>query len=295
MIPPCTSLDSMGDARLESVKSLAFSRLPVPILGYIHYQADSSQEYRIKPWFVCLLADSCQGENAASIASLAGHAMRGQLWIYPILQPCTSQYRLYFRCMLCAFLQAMPESSRISAERLIQRVKIWQLHEMCPELSSVQLANRLGIPTVTVQYALRIQRIAPADMLKAYSHQAVKAWAASIPIASSKGDHKPARDLLLHTRQIDPVSPDKTAGVQIIFNTLSVPGLASFTGEKTGSKTLSISEDSGLSVTVTGENADPRRRDLAGDPAPAPACTAEIFSPKTSPVELSPEQEKDHD
>jgi hypothetical protein len=189
----------------------------------------------------------------------------------------------------------MAVGTKVSVERLIQRVKIWQAHELFPDLNSVQLADRLQMPRYAVAYALRIQRVAPVEMLKAYSHQAVKAWAEAIPAAAVKGDHKPARDLLLHTRQIEPVSPDKTAGVQIIFNTLSVPGLASFTGEKTIVKSLNDSADLPISVTVTGENADPRRRHLAGDPAPAPACTAEIFSPKTSPVELGPEQEKDHD
>ena len=59
-------------------------------------------------------------------------------------------------------------------------------------------------------------RSAAADRLRASVVLAAEQWREAIPIAAKKGDHRPSRDLLLHTGVIDPVSAQHDSGVTVI-------------------------------------------------------------------------------
>jgi hypothetical protein len=120
--------------------------------------------------------------------------------------------------------------SPVTADRMFQRVIIWRAKKAYPELSVPQLADRLRIPTNTVRRSLKLLEVSPKDVLQAFEHEAVSAWQAAIPIASSKGDHRPAKDLLLHSRAIDPVQLQGQTQIAIIFTTGTVPGLQSPSG-----------------------------------------------------------------
>ena len=78
----------------------------------------------------------------------------------------------------------------------MDRVIIWKAKKAHPELSVPAIAQLVRKPVTTVRHALKLIEVAPKDMLQAYEHEAVSAWQAAIPIASSKGDHRPAKDLL---------------------------------------------------------------------------------------------------
>jgi len=51
--------------------------------------------------------------------------------------------------------------------------------------------------------------------LKAYVLPATNAWCDSIDAAAQKGDHRPARDLLLHTKVIEPVQNGTDSGFTV--------------------------------------------------------------------------------
>jgi hypothetical protein len=82
----------------------------------------------------------------------------------------------------------------------------------------------------------------PKDVLQAYEHTAVKAWVSAVPIAASKGDHRPAKDLLLHTRAIEPVQLQGQTQIAILFSGASIPGLSLTPGE--GEQIIDISSKS---------------------------------------------------
>ena len=172
----------------------------------------------------------------------------------------------------------MPEAIENTSSVLLRRVQVWRAHERYPELSSNELAERLCLPVKSVRSALRVFQVLPADLLRAYAHGAVRAWVKAIPAAAVKGDHKPARDLLLHTRLIDPVSADHSAGVQIIFNSIAVPGLHSLSVKDSPAQIANKSVVFDASVTETAENTDRGGQHSAGDPAAGPANGATIFS-----------------
>jgi hypothetical protein len=96
-------------------------------------------------------------------------------------------------------------------------------------VTRVALATQFGVNRETVAEcikgpdfeALQLQfekelRATAFDRLKAKVPAAADAWCDSIDVAASRGDHKPARDLLLHTKVIEPVQ--KTDGEGIIIN-----------------------------------------------------------------------------
>jgi hypothetical protein len=176
----------------------------------------------------------------------------------------------------------MPEVSPYSQDRLFERVLIWQAHEKHPELSAAALALRMGKPVKRVRRAIRMLRVVPADLLRAYGHTASKHWIKAIPVAAAKGDHKPARDLLLHTGQIQPVQADHSAGVQIVFAAVTVPGLSCFTGENVLAQNANVLTVSEAGVTDTSRSPDRGADTPAGDPAAAPANAPAIFTPETN-------------
>ena len=52
-------------------------------------------------------------------------------------------------------------------------------------------------------------------MLQITSPQAAREWARAVTQAANKGDHRPARDLLLHAGAIDPIADDASNGPRI--------------------------------------------------------------------------------
>ena len=116
------------------------------------------------------------------------------------------------------------------SDKLVSRVLIWKAKKANPELGATDIARLLRKPVTSVRHALKLLEVAPREMLEAFEHEAVSAWQAAIPIASSKGDHRPAKDLLLHSRAIEPVQLQGQTQIAIIFTTGTVPGLQSPSG-----------------------------------------------------------------
>ena len=58
-------------------------------------------------------------------------------------------------------------------------------------------------------------RRAAFDRLKANVLPAANAWVDSLDVAARKGDYRGARDLLLHTKVIEPVAKDEAPGITV--------------------------------------------------------------------------------
>lgn len=67
-------------------------------------------------------------------------------------------------------------------------------------------------------------REAALRVLRVNAEQAARAWATTaIKEAAAKGDHRPARDLLLHAKVISPLTDQQPIGVQVIVGTTQHP------------------------------------------------------------------------
>lgn len=138
---------------------------------------------------------------------------------------------------------------RVRPEKLINRVIIWRARKSHPEFSIPKLAEHLRMPEPTVRHAVKLLEVAPKEILQAFEYNAVGAWVAAVPLAAAKGDHRPAKDLLLHTRAIDPVQLQGQTQIAIIFAGAEVPG-------------LTVSPYGGDCINVSPSKADDRTPDV---------------------------------
>jgi hypothetical protein len=59
------------------------------------------------------------------------------------------------------------------------------------------------------------QRIAKQHLQSAMI-EAAQSWRRALPVAAEKGDHRPARDLLLHTGAIEPIAKHEESAVTVL-------------------------------------------------------------------------------
>jgi hypothetical protein len=125
--------------------------------------------------------------------------------------------------------------SRVTAP---ERREIQQAH-LLEGLNRSALAVRFGRTRETIASVLQgpdfeqlraeVDR-GEAEDAKAILHRhrivAANAWAAAVGTAAGKGDHRPARDLLVHTRTIQPVADlARGSAVTIVMGDVVIPGL----------------------------------------------------------------------
>jgi hypothetical protein len=126
--------------------------------------------------------------------------------------------------------------SRVTAP---ERREIQQAH-LLEGLNRSALAVRFGRTRETIASVLRgpdfeqlraeVDR-GEAEDAKAILHRhrivAANAWAAAVGTAAGKGDHRPARDLLVHTRTIQPVADlARGSAVTIVMGDVVIPGIS---------------------------------------------------------------------
>jgi len=109
---------------------------------------------------------------------------------------------------------------------LHEHALIVRCHLNNPKLSQNKIAQLLHVDPRTVSKALRYEGVKAVDLLQVAEKHAAQQWIRSIKPAARKGDHKPAKDLLLHTRAIEPVETDRGTTVQIIFGGAVIPGIS---------------------------------------------------------------------
>lgn len=103
-------------------------------------------------------------------------------------------------------------------------------------------------PETSVRRAIKLLEFAPKELLQAFESEAVSAWHDAIPIAAKKGDHRPAKDLLLHTRAIEPVDAAARTALTLVITGIGMPGLSHAEGDK-GTEILNVIDVQASNVT----------------------------------------------
>ena len=133
------------------------------------------------------------------------------------------------------FRHAPGAGSRVTAP---ERREIQQAH-LVEGLNRSALAIRFGRTRETIaaqlqgedfdQLRVEIEREEAEDakaILRRHRIAAANSWASAVATAAVKGDHQPAKDLLLHTRTIEPVAElGRGQNVVLVFGDVKVPGL----------------------------------------------------------------------
>jgi hypothetical protein len=89
-------------------------------------------------------------------------------------------------------------------------------------LSPREIADHLERTPTTIKARLKDARL----LLQTFAPTATAAWLEAMNVAATKGDHRPAKDLLIAAKAIDPVGLQETGGptVQVQIG-IAIPGL----------------------------------------------------------------------
>jgi hypothetical protein len=174
----------------------------------------------------------------------------------------------------------------LSPDLLLRRIAVLNARKSHPELTPTELARLLRMPESSVRRTVKLLETPPKAMLEALGPDAVAAWMEAIPIASMKGDHRPAKDLLLHSRAIEPVQLQGQTSIAIIF--AGAPGVPGLPSSSENDYVREIANESVvIDANVTDTSQGPSHAGKAGaatperDPAPRPAKPPGIFPPET--------------
>lgn len=109
---------------------------------------------------------------------------------------------------------------------LTDRYRILELHQRSPTLSYRQLARACGVSTETAHRTVLAAGRAATDLMSAYAEPMLRRWIVAAMQAAIRGDHRPAKDWLLHAGVLDPL-PDagRGAGPAIVTVNAPLPGM----------------------------------------------------------------------
>jgi len=149
------------------------------------------------------------------------------------------------------------------------RYRLLELHRSNPGWSYDRLSAESGIGSETVRLTLIAASKNAADLMAAYAEPVLRQWLRASKVASTRGDHRPSKDWLLHAGSIEPL-PDTARGtgpaVVIINSPLpGMPGAEIIVGSTTvGRAGTPIEGGKGTTPTIEGGN----RTTPDGLPAP---------------------------
>ena len=106
------------------------------------------------------------------------------------------------------------------------RVEILTLHRKHPDWTWVQLAEVCRCDERTARLTCLAAEHTTQDLMSAYALPMLNDWRKASHKASDRGDHRPARDWLLHAGVLEPL-PDtsKSSGTQIVIVNNPLPGM----------------------------------------------------------------------
>src|SRR5580765_820772 len=109
---------------------------------------------------------------------------------------------------------------------LADRYRLLETHKAHPDWTWVQLADATGIGMETCRLTCIAAGKSAADLMAAYAAPMLKEWIGASRQASKRGDHRPARDWLLHAGSIDPMpESSKSLGTSIVIVNNPLPGM----------------------------------------------------------------------
>jgi hypothetical protein len=134
---------------------------------------------------------------------------------------------------------------------LAERYEVLEAHRAHPDWSMAQLSENVGVNPKTCRLICLAGSKTIADLMAGYAEPVLRDWIRASRTAGKRGDHRPARDYLLHAGALEPLPETARGGgpaVVIVNNPLpGMPGVP-----LVGRPTMAIG-----TVTIDGENPAP--------------------------------------
>jgi hypothetical protein len=109
---------------------------------------------------------------------------------------------------------------------LYDRYTLLETHKAHPEYSYAELARQCGVSLPTARKTVIAAGRSAVDLMAAYAAPIFMDWRRASRIASHRGDHRPAKEWLLHAGVLDQL-PDvgKGNGPAVIIVNTPLPGM----------------------------------------------------------------------
>ena len=125
--------------------------------------------------------------------------------------------------------QGRPRSKRSTGKHLsfADRFRLLETHRKHPGWTYTQLAEDVGCSIETARVSCIAAGRDTADLMAAFAAPMLKLWQLAARNAAKRGDHRPAKEWLLHAGTIDPL-PDtgRFGGTTINIVNAPLPGTA---------------------------------------------------------------------
>jgi len=122
------------------------------------------------------------------------------------------------------------KADRTAGHRLTfaDRYRLLELHRANPTASYTELATLAGVSPETARLSVLAASKSAVDLMAAYAEPVLRNWLRAIRQAGQRGDHRPARDWLLHAGSIDPLPETlRSTGPSVVIVNAPLPGMPS--------------------------------------------------------------------
>jgi len=118
---------------------------------------------------------------------------------------------------------------------LADRYLILELHRKNPETPYTEIARLTGVHKETARLTILAASRSVVDLMAGYAAPMLDQWIAASTQASARGDHRPAKEWLMHAGIIDPL-PDagKGNGPAVVIINAPMPGMPGYVPEVRG-------------------------------------------------------------
>ena len=118
---------------------------------------------------------------------------------------------------------------RIRRLTLADRYAILELHRSNPEMPYTEIGRLLKVDRQVVRLTVLAANRTALDLMASYTEPMLKDWIGASTQASARGDHRPAKEWLLHAGILDPL-PDagRGSGPAVVIINAPMPGMPGY-------------------------------------------------------------------
>jgi hypothetical protein len=123
-------------------------------------------------------------------------------------------------------LSKRPKGMRATKYTALERYQILELHRRNPEMPYGEIARLLDRAPDRVRLICLAADKTVIDLMAADAELRLEEWAQAARIASARGDHRPAKEWLMHSGALDQL-PDvsKAGGPAVVIINAPLPGM----------------------------------------------------------------------
>ena len=114
---------------------------------------------------------------------------------------------------------------RGSTLSFVERYNLLKLHQQHLDWTHQELSEHTGIPYSLVKQVIESASRQAADLMAVYAEPMMRLWIQAAQRAASRGDHRPARDWLLHAGSIEQLESAKAGGTSVVVINAPLPGM----------------------------------------------------------------------